>query len=39
MATDKNKSVDELLAEYFAREQGREGRERNLKDIIEKGEE
>jgi hypothetical protein len=34
MATDKNKSVDELLAEYFAREQGREGRERNLKDIV-----
>ena len=34
MATDINKSLDKLIAEYFAREQGREGRERNLKDIV-----
>ena len=34
MATDKNKSVDKLIAEYLAREQGREGRERNLKNIV-----
>jgi len=34
MSTDKNKNLDRLMDEYFAREQGREGRERNLKDIV-----